>query len=74
MDQGATSHPWRSYILKKRKDLKMSKKDDALMLAMQQFQKLGDAFMPKEHWNHTELFDETNKVYMMCKEALTKEE
>lgn len=52
----------------------MSKKDDALMLAMQQFQKLGDAFMPKEYWNHTELFDETNKVYMMCKEALTKEE
>ena len=52
----------------------MSKKDDALMLAMQQFQKLGNAFMPKEYWNHTELFDETNKVYMICKEALTTEE
>jgi len=59
---------------KKEKGVKMSKKDDALMLAMKQLQKLVDAFMPKEYWNHTELFDETNKTYMICKDALTKEE
>jgi Tfp pilus assembly protein PilZ len=52
----------------------MSKKDDALMLAMQQFQKLGTAFMPHAYWNRTEIFAETNKVYMICKEALTTEE
>jgi hypothetical protein len=48
----------------------MNKKDEALKMATKALTNVTNAFMPDNSWIGTDIFQQTEKAYQACKEAL----